>query len=164
LPGQRVPVDRLVWAVGARAEGLGSRAVARVLEVAPKTGLAWLGEVAEHAAAFSRDCLHDVRVTQGQRDALLARRSAVKTGEVNEAEASTRLSRSPHGVWAASAPVTKRLLTIEVGARTRAMAQRVVVYLQRAGKYKRPPWRPSQGQKGLAERAIMASQPASHSW
>jgi hypothetical protein len=125
LPGQRVPVDRLVWAVGARAEGLGSRAVARVLEVAPKTGLAWLGEVAEHAAAFSRDCLHDVRVTQGQRDALLARRSAVKTGEVNEAEASTRLSRSPHGVWAASAPVTKRLLTIEVGARTRAMAPRV---------------------------------------
>jgi hypothetical protein len=96
------------------------------LEVAPKTGLAWLGEVAEHAAAFSRDCLHDVRVTQGQRDALLARRSAVKTGEVNEAEASTRLSRSPHGVWAASAPVTKRLLTIEVGARTRAMAPRVV--------------------------------------
>src|SRR5712691_8406067 len=32
-----------------------------------------------------------------------------------------------------------------------------VVYLQRAGKCKRPTWRPSQGQKGLDERALTAS-------
>src|SRR5215472_6134337 len=39
-----------------------------------------------------------------------------------------------------------------------------VVYLQRAAKYQRPAWRPSQGQKGLDERAIMASQSPSHPW
>ena len=43
-------------------------------------------------------------------------------------------------------------------------ARQRVVYLQRAGKYKRPAWRPSQGQKGLDERALMASQSPSHSW
>src|SRR4030095_6049939 len=52
--------------------------------------------------------------------------SAVKTGEVNEAEAITRLSRSPHWGGAAIDPVTKLLLTIEVGDSTLAMAQRVV--------------------------------------
>ena len=38
----------------------------------------------------------------------------------------TRLSRSPHWVWGALDPVTKLLLTIDVGDRTLAMAQRVV--------------------------------------
>jgi hypothetical protein len=37
--GTRVAVDRRVWAVGARAEGLGIRAVARVFEGAPHTVL-----------------------------------------------------------------------------------------------------------------------------
>jgi len=115
-----------VWAVGALAEGLGMRAVARVFEVDPNTVLAWLVEVAEHAAAFSQYFLHDVRVTQVQLDELFALLSAVKTGEVSEAEAITRLSRSPHWVWAALDPVTKLLLTIDVGDRTLAMAQRVV--------------------------------------
>jgi len=36
------------------------------------------------------------------------------------------LSRSPHWVWGAIDPVTTLLLTIEVGERTLAMAQRVV--------------------------------------
>ena len=40
----------------------------------------------------------------------------------------------------------------------------MVVYLQRAGIYKRPAWRPSQGQKGLDERALMASQSPSPPW
>jgi hypothetical protein len=39
-----------------------------------------------------------------------------------------------------------------------------VVYLQRAGKYQRPAWRLSQGQKGLDERALMASQRLSDPW
>jgi hypothetical protein len=43
---------------------LGIRAVARVFEVDPNTVLAWLIAVADHAAAFSRYFLHDVRVTQ----------------------------------------------------------------------------------------------------
>src|SRR5262249_42489437 len=52
--------------------------------------------------------------------------SAVKAGEVSETEAITRLSRSPHWVWAAIDPVTKVLLTLDVGERTLAMAQGVV--------------------------------------
>jgi len=112
--------------VGALAEGLGIRAVARVFEVDPNTVLAWLIEVADHATAFSRYFLHDVRVTQVQLDELFALLSAVKTGEVSAAEAVERLARSPHWVWAAIDPVTKLLLTVDVGDRTRAMAQRVV--------------------------------------
>jgi IS1 family transposase len=126
LHGKRVALDVLVWAVGALAEGLGIRAVARVFEVDPNTVLQWLVEVADHATAFSRYFLHDVRVTQVQLDELFALLSAVKAGEVSEAEAITRLSRSPHWVWTAMDPVTKLLLTIAIGDRTLAMAQRVV--------------------------------------
>ena len=126
LHGKRVPVDLLVWAVGALAEGLGIRAVARVFEVDPNTVLAWLVEAADHATAFSRYFVHDVRVTQVQLDELFALLSAVKAGAVSEAEAITRLSRSPHWVWTAIDPVTKLLLTIDIGDRTLAMAQRVV--------------------------------------
>jgi len=124
--GKRVAPDVLVWAVGALAEGLGIRAVARVFEVDPNTVLVWLVEVAEHAAAFSQYFLHDVRVTQVQLDELFALLSAVQAGEVSEAEAITRLSRSPHWVWVAMDPVSKLLLAIDVGNRTLAMAQRVV--------------------------------------
>jgi len=116
----------LVWAVGALAEGLGIRAVARVFEVDPNTVLHWLVAAADHLTAFSQYFLHDVRVTQVQLDELYALLCAVKDGEVSEAEALRRLSRSPHWVWAAIDPVSKLLLTIEVGERTRAMAQRVV--------------------------------------
>ena len=108
------------------AEGLGIRAVARVFEVDPNTVLQWLVEAAEQLQAFSRYFLHDVRVTQVQLDELFALLSAVKDGEVSEAEAIERLSRSPHWVWAAIDPVSKLLLTIDVGDRTLAMAQRVV--------------------------------------
>jgi len=126
LHGKRVAPDLLVWAVGALAEGLGIRAVARVFEVDPNTVLQWLVEVADHATAFSRYFLHDVRVTQVQLDELFALLSAVQAGEVSEAKAITRLSRSPHWVWTAMDPVTKLLLTIDVGDRTLAMAQGVV--------------------------------------
>ncbi len=126
LHGKRVAPDLLVWAVGALAEGLGIRAVARVFEVDPNTVLAWLVEVADHLKAFSQYFLHDVRVTQVQLDELYALLSAVKAGEVTETEALIRLSRSPHWVWVAIDPVTKLLLTIDVGDRTLAMAQRVV--------------------------------------
>jgi IS1 family transposase len=124
--GKRVTPDLLVWAVGALAEGLGIRAVARVFEVDPNTVLHWLVEAADHLKVFSQYFLHDVWVTQVQRDELYALLSAVKAGEISEAEALTRLSRSPHWVWAAIDPVTKLLLTIDVGDRTLAMAQSVV--------------------------------------
>jgi len=126
LHGKRVALDVLVWAVGALAEGLGIRAVARVFEVDPNTVLAWLVDVAEHATAFSQYFLHDVRVTQVQLDELFALLSAVKAGEVTESEAITRLSRSPQWVWTAMDPVTELLLAIDVGERTLAMAQGVV--------------------------------------
>jgi IS1 family transposase/transposase-like protein len=126
LYGKRVSPDRLVWAVGALAEGLGIRAVARVFEVDPNTVLAWLVEAADHLQAFSHHFLHDVRVTQVQLDELYALLRAVKDGDVSEAEALHRLARSPRWVWAAIDPVTKLLLTLDVGDRTLAMAQRVV--------------------------------------
>jgi hypothetical protein len=53
--GKRVAPEKLVWAVGALAEGLGIRAVARVFEIDPHTVLPWLVEVADHAAAFTQD-------------------------------------------------------------------------------------------------------------
>src|SRR5436309_11543292 len=121
-PGKRVAPDKLVWAVGALAEGLGIRAVARVFEVDPTTVLAWLVEVAEHATAFSQYFLHDVHVTQVQLDELFALLRAAKTGEVSAAEAVERLERSPQWVWAAIDPVSKLLLTVDVGDRTLAMA------------------------------------------
>jgi transposase-like protein len=126
MQGKRVSAERLVRAVGAVAEGLGIRAVARVFEVDPTTVLQWLVEAADHAAAFSRYFLHDARVTQVQLDELFALLSAVKAGGVREAAAIERLSRSPHGVWVAIDPVSKLLLIIDVGDRTLAMAQGVV--------------------------------------
>lgn len=124
--GKHVPPERLVWAVAALAEGLGIRAAARVFELDPNTVLQWLVEVADHAAAFSGYFLHDVSVTQVQLDELFALLSAVKAGQVSEAEAIQRLSHLPHWVWGALDPVTKLLLTIDVGDRTLAMAQGVV--------------------------------------
>jgi hypothetical protein len=50
----------------------------------------------------------------------------VKEGEMSEEEAIQRLSRSPHWVWTAIDPQSKLLLAIDIGPRTRAMAQRVV--------------------------------------
>jgi hypothetical protein len=85
--------------------------------------LPWLVEAADHLKAFSQYFLHDVRVTQVQLDELYALLSAVKDAEISEAEAIGHLSRSPHWVWVASDPVTKLLLTIDVGDRTLAMAQ-----------------------------------------
>jgi transposase-like protein len=126
LHGKRVAPEVLGWAVGALAEGLGIRAVARVFAVDPNTVLHWLTEVADQAAACSRYFLHDVRVTQVQVDELFALLSAVKAGEVSTGEALSRLSRSPHWVWVALDPVTKLLLAIEVGGRTLAMTQCLV--------------------------------------
>jgi transposase-like protein len=94
--GKQVDPDKLVRAIAALAEGLGLRAVARVFEVDPNTVLGWLVDTAEHLGAFSRYCLQDVYVEQVQMDALFVLLSAVKEGEVTEAEAIERLSRSPH--------------------------------------------------------------------
>jgi hypothetical protein len=115
-----------VWAIAALAEGLGIRAVARVFEVDPNTVLGWLVEAAEHLEAFTHYHLHDLHIEQVQMDELFALLSTVKEGEVTEAQAIKRLSRSPHWVWVAMAPVCKLILAVDVGERTQAMAQRLV--------------------------------------
>src|SRR6184192_2056276 len=124
--GKRASVELIVRVIACLAEGLGIRGTARVFEADPNTVLQWLVEAAEQLRAFSQHFLHDVRVRQVQLDELFALLSAVKAGEVSEAEAIERLSRTPHWVWAAIDPVTKLLLTLDVGERTLEMAQWVV--------------------------------------
>lgn len=126
LHGKLVSPQRLAWAIGALAEGLGIRAVTRVFEVEPHTVLAWLVETADHLQAFARFFLHDVRVTQVQLGELFALLSAVKASELSEAEAIAHVERSPHWVWIAMDPESKLLLPIDVDDRTLAMAQCVV--------------------------------------
>ena len=123
---KQVAPDTLVWAIAALAEGLGIRAVARVFESAPNTGLGGLVEAAEPLEAFSRYHVPDLHVAQVQRDALVTLLRAVKDGEGTEALAIKRLARSPHGVWIALDPVYTLMLAVEVGERTLAMAQRLV--------------------------------------
>jgi IS1 family transposase len=121
-----VAPEHLVWAVGALAEGLGIRAVARVFAVDPHTVLTWLVEAADHVQTFVQYFLHDMRVPQVQLGELYALLCAVKDGDVREAKALQHLVRSPRWVWVAIDPVSKLLLTLDVGDRTLAMAQRVV--------------------------------------
>jgi len=124
--GKRTSVELIVRVIACLAEGLGIRGTARVFEVDPNTVLQWLVEAAEHLQAFSRHFLHGMHVNQVQLDELFALLSAVKDGEVNEAEAITRLERTPQWVWVALDPESKVLLAIDVGDRTLAMAQRFV--------------------------------------
>jgi transposase-like protein/IS1 family transposase len=124
--GKRVSVELIVRVIACLAEGLGIRGTARVFKVDPNTVLGWLVEAAEQLQAFSRHVLHDVQVRQVQLDELFALLSAVKDHEVRAAEAIERLERSPQWVWVAMDPESKLLLTLEVGDRTLAMAQRVV--------------------------------------
>jgi IS1 family transposase len=124
--GKQAAVELIVHVLACLAEGLGIRATARVFEVDANTVLHWLIEAAEHLRAFSAYFLCDLHVKQLQLDELYAVLSAVKDGEITEAKAIKRLSRSPQWVWVAMDPESKLLLTIEVGDRTLAMAQRVV--------------------------------------
>src|SRR5262245_43915453 len=124
--GKQVAVELIVRVLACLAEGLGIRATARVFEVAPNTVLQWLVEAAEQLHAFSASFLCEVHVEQLQLDELYAVLSAVKDGDLSEAKAIKRLSRSPHWVWVAIDPVTKLLVALEVGERTQAMAQRFV--------------------------------------
>ena len=124
--GKRESVELIVRVLACLAEGLGIRGTARVFEVDANTVLQWLVEAAEQLRAFSQHFLHDVRVRQVQLDELFALLSAVKHGEVSEAEAIERLERSPQWVWVALDPESKLVLAIDVGERTLALAQRVV--------------------------------------
>jgi IS1 family transposase len=124
--GKHAEVERIAHVLACLAEGLGIRATARVFAVDANTVLHWLVEAAEQLLAFSAYFLCDLHVQQLQLDELYAVLSAVKEGEITEAKAIKRLSRSPHWVWAAIDPATKLLVALDVGERTQAMAQRFV--------------------------------------
>ena len=80
----------------------------------------------EQGKEFVQLHLRDVRVQQVQLDELFALLSAVRAGTVSETDAIERLERAPQWVWGAMDPESKLLLELDVGARTLAMAQRVV--------------------------------------
>ena len=126
LHGNRASVELIVRVIACLAEGLGIRGTARGFEIDPTTVLSWLVEAAEQLKAFSASFLHEVHINQLQLDALYAVLRAVRDGDMSEAEAIERLSRSPHWVWTASDPETKWLLSAQVGDRTLAMAQAVL--------------------------------------
>jgi IS1 family transposase len=126
LHGKRLSVELIVRVLACLAEGLGIRATARVFEVDPNTVLQWLVEAAEQLQAFSSYFLCDLHVNQLQLDELYAVLRESKKGEISEEKAIKRLERCRHWVWTAIDPVSKLLLAIEVGPRTREMAQRVV--------------------------------------
>jgi hypothetical protein len=124
--GKQAAVARIVRVLACLAEGLGMRATARVVEVAPHTVLAWWGEAAEHLRAVSASFLCDVHVEQWQLDAWYAVLRALKGGERSDDAAIARLERSPSWGWTAMAPQSKLRVVVDVGTRTLAMAQRGV--------------------------------------
>jgi IS1 family transposase len=124
--GKQGAVELIVRVLACLAEGLGIRATARVFEVDANTVLHWLVEAAEQLRAFSAYFLCDLHIEQLQLDEVYAVLRQVKAGEISDAEAITRLERSPYWVWTAMDPTSKLLVVIDVGGRTLAMAQRVV--------------------------------------
>jgi len=124
--GKQVAVELIIHVLACLAEGLGIRATARVFEVDAHTVLHWLVEAAAPLRAFCASFLCDLHVKQWQLDGLYAVLSTLKEGEISEAKAIRRLSRSPHWVGVAIDPVTKLLVALDVGERTQAIAQRFV--------------------------------------
>ena len=121
--GKRSSPELIVQVIACLAEGLGIRGTARVFEIDANTVLKWLVEAADQLHAFSAYFLHELEINQIQLDELYAVLSAVRDGEMSEAEAIEQLSRSPHWVWTAIDPETKLLLSVQEGERTLAMAQ-----------------------------------------
>jgi hypothetical protein len=70
--------------------------------------------------------LHDLHLNQVQLDELYATLSAVRDGELSEADAIERLSTSPLWVWTAIEPESKLMISLQVGDRGLAMAQAVL--------------------------------------
>ena len=127
--GKHASSELIVRVLACLAEGLGIRGTARVFEIDPNTVLSWLVEAAEQLTAFSAYFLHEVHINQVQLDELYAVLSAVRDGNMSEAEAIEQLSRSPHWVWTALDPETKLLLSVQVGDRTLAMAQAMLHHI-----------------------------------
>jgi IS1 family transposase len=123
--GKRSSPELIVHVIACLAEGLGIRGTARVFEIDANTVLHWLMEAAEQLYAFSAYFLHELHLHQVQLDELYAVLSAVRDGDVSEAEAIEQLSQS-HWVWTAIDPESKLMLSAQVGERSQAMAQAVL--------------------------------------
>jgi hypothetical protein len=124
--GKHASPDLIVWVIACLGEGLGIRGTARVFEIDANTVLQWLVEAAEQLQAFSDYFLRELHLSQVQLDELYAVLSAVRAGDLSEAEAVEQLSRSPYWVWTAIDPETKLLLCVRGGERTLAIAQAVL--------------------------------------
>jgi transposase-like protein len=120
--GKRASPELLGRVIACLAAGLGIRGAARVFELAPHTVLQWLVEAAAQLQALSAYVLSALPIKQVQLDERSAVLRAVREGAVSAADAIADLSRSPHWVWTAIAPQSKRLLSVPVGERTWAMA------------------------------------------
>jgi transposase-like protein len=105
--GKRSSPELIVQVIACLAEGLGIRGTARVFEIDANTVLKWLVEAAEQLHACSSYFLRELHINQIPLDELYAVLSAVRDGEMSEAEATRQLSRSPHWVWTAIDPETK---------------------------------------------------------
>ena len=105
------------------AAGLGIRGTARGFEMDANTVLHWLMEAAEQLQAFSAYFLHELHLNQVQLDELYAVLSAVRDGEMSEAQAIDHLSTSPRWVWTAIDPESQLMLNAQIGERSPAMAQ-----------------------------------------
>ncbi len=127
--GQHASVELIVRVIACLAEGLGIRGTARGCEIDPNTVRSWLLEAAEQLTACSASFLHEVHLNQGQLDELYAVLSAVRDGDMSQAEAIERLSRAPHWGWTAIDPETKGLLSVQGGDRTLAMAQAMLHHI-----------------------------------
>jgi IS1 family transposase len=118
--------ELIVHVIACLAKGLGIRGTARVFEIDANTVRHWLIEASEQLQAFSAYFLRDLRLHQVQLDELYAILSAVRDGEMSEAQAIDHLSRSPRWVWTAIDPESKLVLSALVGERSQAMAQAVL--------------------------------------
>jgi IS1 family transposase len=127
--GKRSSPELIVHVIACLAEGLGIRGTARVFEIDANTVLNWLAQAAEQLQAFSAYFLCELPLNQVQLDELYAVLSAVRDGEMSEAEAIEQLSRAPRWVWTAMDPESKLLLSVQVGERTLAMAQAMLHHI-----------------------------------
>jgi hypothetical protein len=124
--GKRSSPELIVHVIACLAEGLGIRGTARVCEMDANTVLHWLMEAAAQLQAFSAYFLHDLHLNQVQLDELYMVLSAVRDGEMSEAQAIDHLSTSPRWVWTAIDPESKLMLNAQIGERSPAMAQAVL--------------------------------------
>jgi IS1 family transposase len=124
--GKQAAVELIGRVLACLAAGLGLRATARVFAGAPHTGLQWWGEAAAQLRAFAADFLGHIHLEPRQLAEWYTVVRDRQAGAISAEEAIQRLERSPSWGWTAMDPQSKRLVVVDVGSRTLAMAQRVV--------------------------------------